>query len=106
MKRNNKERFKCDIDYRKYRIQHLANKYGWILKKNDGEKYEYMDKEGSVLSINYVYLEVATALHHPKWGDTVLKRTGELTQSIIESIFRNPRSHMPKHVKSKYIVQA
>lgn len=97
------KRFKQDSEYRIYRILHLAQKYGWKLKNNDTDKFEFEDKKGSVLCINYRHLKVATALNHPKWGNTILEREGELSQKNIESIFRNPRSHMPKKVKSEYV---
>lgn len=97
------KRFKENLQYRAYRILHLAKKYGWTLKGNDGEKCDFTNKEGSILHINYVYLKVATALEHPKWGNTVLERKGELTQKNIEAIFRNPRAHMPKEIKSEYV---
>lgn len=100
---NKEKRFKEDIQYRAYRILHMAKKYGWMIQSNDGEKCEFKNKENCTLHVNYVYLKVATALNHPKWGNTVLERTGELTQSIVESIFRNPRAHMPKKVKSEYL---
>lgn len=99
-----KERhFKNDLEYRIYRILHLAKKYKWTFKKTDGEKCEFENKEGATLHVNYIHLKVTTVIDHPKWGNTILERTGELTQIIIESIFRNPRAHMPKKVKSKYI---
>lgn len=92
-----------DSEYRIYRILHIAKKYKWTLTKNDGEKYEFTNKEGATLHINYLNLRVATGLHHPKWGNTVLERKGGLTQKNIESIFRNPRSHMPNKIISQYL---
>lgn len=97
------KRFKEDSKYRIYRILHLAKKYRWSIRSNDGEKCDFINKEGSILCINYIYLKVSTALHHPKWGNTVLERNGELTEKNIESIFRNPRAHMPETVKSQYV---
>lgn len=95
--------FKTDIRYRIYRIWHLAKKYKWDFKKDDGEKLEFINTDGCTLNINYFYLKVATSLEHPKWGSTVLIRKGELTQKIIESIFRNPRAHMPAKIRSEYV---
>lgn len=100
--RSKDKAFKMDMEYRIFRIRHLAKKYGWAFKKDDGEKFEFQDKEGSTLHINYFQLNVATALQHPKWGSTVLIRRGNLTQKIVESIFRNPRAHMPDHINSQY----
>lgn len=98
------KKFKEDTEYRIYRILHLAKKYGWELERSDGDKFDFKNKKECTLSINYRYLKVATALNHPKWGNTVLERTGELTHNLIESIFRNPRAHMPKKkVQSKYL---
>ena len=102
---NKDNRFKNDTEYRIYRILHLAKKYGWKLEKNDTDKFEFKNNEGCTLHINYRYLKVATALNHPKHGNTVLERDGDLSQKNIESIFRNPRTHMPDKVKSKYINQ-
>lgn len=102
-KMNKDKRFKDDLEYRIYRILHLSKKYGWKMEKSDGDKFDFK-KEECVLSINYRHLKVATALNHPRWGNTVLERTGELTHNLIESIFRNPRAHMPKKkVQSKYL---
>lgn len=103
MSLNKEKLFKTDIDYRIYRIKHLAKKYGWTFRKDDAEKFEFSNSEGCTLNINYLYLKVATSLQHPKWGNTVLIRKGELTQKIIESIFRNPRVHMPAKIKSQYL---
>lgn len=103
MASNKEKKFKQDIEYRIYRILHLGKKYGWEIKKHDIEKLEFQDKEGCILNINYKYLKVATALNHPKWGSTVMVRDGELSQKNIESIFRNPRSHMPAKIKSQYL---
>lgn len=102
---NKEKRFKEDLQYRACRILHLANKYGWTLTGHDEEKCQFKNKENCTLHINYVYLKVATALDHPKWGNTILERKGELTQKMIEAIFRNPRTHMPKNreIKSSYI---
>lgn len=101
---NKEKKFKEDTGYRIYRILHMAKKYRWIIISNDGEKCHFINKDNCTLDINYVHLKVATALNHPKWGNTVLERTGELTQNIVESIFRNPRAHMPKKkVQSKYL---
>lgn len=102
MASDKEKRFKTDLEYRIYRILHLAKKYRWQLQKYDAEKLEFKDKEGCTLNINYRSLKVATALNHPRWGNTVLSREGELSQKNIESIFRNPRSHMPANIKSKY----
>lgn len=103
MSKDKEQRFKNDIAYRIYRILHLAKKYKWTLQKNDSKKCEFINKEGCELHVNYHDLKIATALNHPKWGNTVLERKGELTQKIIESIFRNPRAHMPPNkVKSEY----
>ncbi len=103
MASNKDKRFIQDMQYRIYRILHLGKKYGWKFQKEDSEKLEFKDKDNCTLSINYKYLKVATAINHPKWGNTVLIREGELSQKNIESIFRNPRSHMPDTVKSKYV---
>lgn len=97
------KRFKQNMEYRIYRILHLAKKYGWILKNHDEDKFEFRDKHDACLNINYRYLKVSTALNHAKWGSTILVRDGELSQKNIESIFRNPRSHMPPNIRSQYI---
>lgn len=99
------KQFRQDMQYRIYRILHLAKKHGWELKKNSSDKLEFQDKDGAILNIDYTHLKVATALNHPKWGNTVLIRDGDLSQKNIESIFRDPRAHMPAKVKSKYINQ-
>lgn len=100
---NKDNRFKNDTEYRIYRILHLAKKYGWTLSNNSIDKFEFKNTEGCTLHVNYTHLKVATALHHPKKGNTVLERDGELSQKNIESIFRNPRAHMPKEIKSEYL---
>lgn len=97
------KQFRQDMEYRIYRILHLAKKYNWKLDKNDTDKFEFKNTEGCTLHINYRHLKVASALYYPKRGNTVLERDGELSQKNIESIFRNPRAHMPEKVKSKYI---
>lgn len=100
-----KERkFENDFEYRIYRILHLAKKYSWHILKSDQEKVEFSNREKSVLTINYKNLDINTILDHPKWGKTTLKREGKLTHKIIESIFRNPRAHMPRkaRIKSSY----
>lgn len=97
------KRFREDSEYRIYRILHLAKKYGWILENSDQEKFKFKDKAGSIIQINYLHLKIDTALNHPKWGKTTLERSGALTHKIVESIFRNPRKHMPSTVKSKYV---
>ena len=102
---NKEQQFRKDSEYRIYRILHMAKKYGWKLQNSDGDKFEFKNKEACILHINYRYLKVATALNHPKWGNTILERSGELSQKDVESIFRNPRSHMPKNIKSKYLVK-
>lgn len=99
---NKEQLFKTDISYRTYRILHLAHKYGWKLLKDDREKFEFEDKEGTLLHVNYAHLHFTTVLEHPKWGKTILTRRGNLTQKLCENIFRNPRAHMPKKIKSEY----
>lgn len=101
---SNKKLFSQDVEYRLYRIMHLSKKYQWDLLKYDGQELEFKNKEGCTLKINYRDLKVTTALKHPKHGNTVLEREGELTANLIEAIFRNPRAHMPKKkVQSKYV---
>lgn len=102
MSKNKEQLFKTDVSYRSYRILHLAKKYGWVLEKNNGEMCQFKNKSGELLYVNYFHLHFTTALEHPKWGKTVLKRKGDLTQKLIESIFRNPRAHMPNIIKSEY----
>lgn len=94
--------FKTDIEYRVYRLMHFAQKHFWELVKDDGKTFEFINYEAAVLRINYFDLSIETSLTHPIWGSTVLIRKGNITQKIIESIFRNPRSHMPSQVKSEY----
>lgn len=99
-----KERlFQNDVEYRMYRIQHFAQKHGWELIKEGAKKYEFKNKAGATLIINYMALDVETSLDHPVWGHTNLLRNGKLTMKLIEAIFKNPRAHMPYKVKSEYV---
>lgn len=98
------EKFLIDLEYRIYRLKHLAQKHGWIILNDDGENFKFISKEYAILKINYWKLEVETSLSHPTWGETVLIRKGDFTNKIIESIFRNPRAHMnTDKVKSEYV---
>lgn len=83
---------------------HLAKKYGWLVTNFSDGLLEFSYLDGSTLAINYKNLKIDTTLNHPKWGKTTLQRSGKLTHKIVESIFRNPRAHMPKNaeVKSSY----
>lgn len=97
------QKFQSDITYRTHRLQHFAKKYGWKLAGDDGKAFKFVSPHYAILKIGYWKLEVETSLSHPEWGDTVLLRKGDFTQKIIESIFRNPRHHMGKKVKSRYL---
>lgn len=105
MSKSKEQSFQTDIKYRTYRLRHFAQKYGWGLATDDGKTFVFVNNEDSMLKINYFDLNIETSLTHPKWGDTLLIRKGNFTQKIIESIFRNPRAHMPDQVKSEYISQ-
>lgn len=95
--------FQEDIEYRTYRIKHFAQKHGWLLMRDTGTSFIFKNfTEGPELTIDYNNLEIETSLIHPEWGNTVLIRKGKFTQKIIESIFRNPREHMPEKVQSIY----
>lgn len=96
------QRFNTDMQYRNYRIQHLAKKHGWKIIFQDGSVFQFKNRDGAMLRINYLNLNTETSLMHPRWGDTVLFRTN-LNQSLIESIFINPRSHMPEEVTSELL---
>lgn len=101
---NREKLFKEDEKYRIHRLFHLSRKYGWLITHFSLGILQFEYKDGSIVEINYKDLKIDTTLNHPKWGKTTLHRSGELTQKIIESIFRNPRAHMPRksQIKSSY----
>lgn len=96
------QKFQSDVTYRIHRLQHFAKKYGWYLQRIS-RSFISFEKDGAYLQFCYSHLSIATVLDHPKYGRTKLERTGQLSQKIIESIFRNPRHHMGKKVKSRYL---
>lgn len=101
---NKSKQFLIDVEYRVHRIKHFAKKYGWHLKSDNREVFTFISSDYAILKIDYWKMKIETSLSHPLWGDTVLIRKGDFTQKIIESIFRNPRAHMPvKKVKSEYV---
>lgn len=103
MSKSKEQNFQEDLEYRIYRIRHFAKKHGWILIGDNGKEFTFKTyTEGAELVINYDVLEIETSLTHPEWGSTVLLRKGNFTQKIIESIFSNPREHMPEKIKSTY----
>ncbi len=102
MSKSKEQLFQTDLEYRTYRIKHLAQKHNWKIANDDGKECQFENAEGAILKINYVDLNIQTALTHPKWGNTVLIREGAFTQKLVESIFRNPREHMPEDIKSKF----
>lgn len=105
MASDKEKRFEKDSEYRIYRLMHLAKKYGWGIRHFSLGIIEFECKsDRSVLTIDSKNLKIDTTLDHPKWGKTTLYRSGKLTHKIVESIFRNPRAHMPKNagIKSSY----
>lgn len=105
MSKSQEKRFQNDVEYRMARIKHLAAKHGWRLHIEGNKKFEFRNQDDVSLEINYSALEIQTSLTHPRWGNTDLKRSGKLTMKLIETIFSNPRAHMPKQVKSEYQVK-
>lgn len=111
MKTKANKRFKEDIPYRLQRLKILADKYGWetlcetpkMLVFESFHNWGYVAKSSVRMSINYLDLKVETMLNHPKRGFTSLAREGEFTVTLIEKIFRNPRTHTPNHIRSKYV---
>jgi len=103
MSKTKERQFQNDIEYRTYRIMHFAEKHGWQLISDQAKIFRFQNKDSAILEINYFSLDVQTQLKHPRWGDTNLLRKGKLTMKLIEAIFRNPREHMPKDVKSQYL---
>lgn len=105
MRKSKEHLFQTDIEYRTYRLRHFAQKHGWALANDSGNFFLFKNSEGAELSIDYSASNIETHLNHPKWGSTILIRKGDLTMKIIESIFRNPRAHMPEKIQSEYISQ-
>lgn len=104
MSQSANKQFNEDIIYRVARIEHLAKKHGWKLKKKDEASLEFKSENPEVeMYVDYVHLTIRTKLIHPKKGKSLLERTGELTQKLIEKIFRNPRAHMPNSIKSTHL---
>lgn len=100
MQENKNKRFLEDYEYRKYRIQHFAKKYGW--KFLSEEKVMIFGNKEVQLRIDAIKLTIETELIHPHKGETKLVRQGEFTMPLVEKIFRNPRAHMPESINSKY----
>ena len=105
MSKHKEDKFKKDMAYRMHRIKHFAKKHDWKLINDTSKKFEFQNKEKTTLIINYFALDIETCLIHPVWGYTKLLRKGKLTMKLVEAIFRNPRQHMPKKVKSEYVNQ-
>lgn len=103
MSKSKDKLFRENIEYRCYRILHFAKKHGWQLIKNNSIELIFENMDGINMMIDYTKLEIKTNLFHPIWGYTSLTRKGDFTQKIIESIFINPRMHMPRKIKSEYI---
>lgn len=102
MTKNNSQKFTEDYQYRIHRIKYLAKKYLWefIFKNND--TLIFTNNKNVIISVNAKNLSVITDLIHPKQGKTSLKREN-LSLKLIEKIFINPRTHMPKSMTSNYI---
>ena len=98
MSKSKEQQFQTDTDYRIYRIKHFAKKYKWTLTNDDGLIFTFINQQAAILKIHYWHLNIETALSHPVWGETVVLRKGDFNMKIIESIFRNPREHMPEQV--------
>lgn len=108
MASNGEHRFKNDINYRLYRIKHFGVKHGWRLEKEDGEVLEFsiLHLYGNpkiILKIKYISFEIETQLKHPARGFTKLLRHGKFSMKLIESIFINPRVHMPQRITGTYV---
>lgn len=111
MPKNRNKKFKMDIEYRLFRIKHLADKYKWKIFNEENGILEYVGMhnwEGMrncavILKINYLTFEVETILTHPTKGKTHLLRKGNFTSTLMENIFRNPRTHMPCEIQGQYI---
>lgn len=102
--KNKSKLFLTDVYFRIHRIRHFAKKHQWILKSDNREVFTFINHEYAILKIDYWNMKIETTLSHPTWGETVLIRKGDFSQKIIESIFRNPRKHMPiKKIKSEYV---
>lgn len=103
---NSEKKFKEDIEYRIYRIKHLAKKHGWKLISQHGSDLNFnliwYGNTFTTIKINYISFDIETSLIHPKRGRTNLKRTGNFTMTLIEKIFTNPRMHMPAQINSLY----
>lgn len=109
---NKEQKFKHDLQYRIHRIKRFGEKHGWKLFVHGKEVLEYVGifnwKKISncavILKINFITFEIETTLTHPKKGKTTLVRRGEFNMALIESIFRNPRTHTPEDkVHGQYI---
>lgn len=104
MSSSSEQKFQKDKEYRLHRLRHFAKKYGWKELAYHKEGILVLQKEKKGISIDVDNIEILTSLIHPKNGYTSLHRSGNLTQRVIESIFRNPRQHMKrKIVKSRYV---
>lgn len=93
--------FSNDLEYRIHRINHLAEKYSWNLRLINEDRFDFINKQEQIITVHYKELKVITTLKHPKWGRTTLKREGNITERIMELIFRNPRVHIRKNLKVK-----
>lgn len=85
-----------------HRLRHFAKKYAWKERRVNSTFISF-EKDRVDLQFCFLDLSAATVLDHPKYGRTKLVRSGQFTQKIVESIFRNPRQHMGKQVKSRYL---
>lgn len=107
MAKNKEKKFIEDIEYRLYRIKHYAKKHSWELISTQEEIIEFhslmlFDDSKVQMTINFLTFEIETSLNHPKLGPTKLKREGKFTMKLIESIFINPRTHMPPQIQAEY----
>lgn len=104
MAKNNNKQFREDIAYRISRLEHLGKKHGWHLYKKDNTTMEFLSTNPPVeMSVDYINLKIKTKLLHPKQGESTLERSGELTEKLVETVFRNPRAHMPNGVNSTHL---
>lgn len=106
-----RKKFKTDLEYRIYRIRRFGNKFGWkfisesnnVIEFLSVHNWGYITNSTVTMKINYITFEIQTSLNHPKKGNTHLIRKGDFTMDLVEKIFRNPRTHMPETITSKYL---
>lgn len=104
MAKNNNKQFREDLAYRISRLEHLGKKHGWTLYKKDTTTMEFISPSPPAeMYVDYINLTIKTKLLHPKQGESLLVRSGVLTEKLVETIFRNPRAHMPNGVNSTHL---